>query len=191
MIINLKFTSMIKTILTLSVFYFLLATQSTAQLFITRTGFVSFYSKTPLEDILAKNQQLFAVINTEKKELAFMVLMKGFEFKKELMQTHFNDNYVESDKYPKATFNGSYTGEVDMKNGAASPVKVKGGLTLHGVTKQVELPATLQFTKGVLTGTAVFNVSPEDYNISIPLLVRNKIAKQVQVEIKVNCNPKN
>ncbi|MEO6455719.1 MAG: YceI family protein, partial [Ginsengibacter sp.] len=136
-------------------------------------------------------QQLFAVINTEKKELAFMVLMKGFEFKKELMQTHFNENYVESDKYPKGSFNGTYTGDVDMKNGTASNINVKGTFTLHGVAKQIEIPATLQLSNGILTGHSVFNVTPEDYNITIPQLVRNKIAKQVEVEIKVNCNPKN
>ena len=173
------------------IFCFLIAANSSAQLYMTRTGFVSFYSKTDLEDILAKNQQLFAAINLEKKELAFMVLMKGFEFKKELMQTHFNENYVESDKYPKATFNGTYTGDVDIKNGAVSNVKVKGSFTLHGVTKQIEVPATLQLSNGILTGNTVFNVTPEDYNITIPLLVRNKIAKQIKVEIKVDCNPKN
>lgn len=164
---------------------------SYAQLYITRTGFVSFYSKTTLEDIHAQNQQLLAVINIEKKELAFMVLLKGFEFKKELMQTHFNENYVESDKYPKASFNGTYTGEVDMKNGAVSRIKAKGMFMLHGITKQIEIPATLQFSSGILTGNTVFNINPEDYNITIPLLVRNKIAKEVEVEVKVNCNPKN
>ncbi len=179
-----------KKTVTLLVVYFLFASYSSAQIFITRTGLISFYSKTSLEDIKANNQQLFAAINTEKKELAFMVLMKGFEFKKELMQTHFNENYVESDKFPKASFTGNYTGDVDMKNGSIANVIVKGLLTLHGVSKQIEIPATLQSINGMLTGHAVFNVTPEDYNIAIPQLVRNKIAKQVKVEIDVNCNPK-
>src|SRR5690349_16961516 len=76
-----------------------------AQIFMTRTGFIGFYSKTSLEDIKAENNQVYAVIDASKKNLAFSVLLKGFIFKKELMQDHFNDNYVESDKYPKATFN--------------------------------------------------------------------------------------
>src|SRR5450432_1808545 len=126
-----------KKIIPVFIFCFLIAATSSAQLYMTRTGFAHFYSKTSPEDVDAANQQLFAVINADKKELAFMVLLKGFEFKKELMQTHFNENYVESDKYPKASFNGTYTGDVDMKNGAVSNVKVKGSFTLHGVTKQI------------------------------------------------------
>lgn len=179
-----------KKLIAVLAFSFLLAGDSSAQLYMTRTGFVSFHSKTDLEDVLGKNQQLYAAINLEKKQLAFMVLMKGFAFKKELMQTHFNENYVESDKYPKASFNGAFTGEVN-KNGAPSPITVKGSLTLHGVTRQIEVPATLQLSNGVLTGTTTFNVIPEDYKITIPMLVRNKIDKQMKVEIKVDCNPQN
>ncbi|MEO6329454.1 MAG: YceI family protein [Ginsengibacter sp.] len=106
------------------------------------------------------------------------------------MQTHFNENYVESDKYPKASFNGTYTSDQDIKSGAAANVQVKGSLSLHGVTRQIELPATLQLLNGVLTGHAVFNVTPEDYNITVPQLVRNKIASQIKVEVKVDCNSK-
>lgn len=178
-----------KIILIFSICFFI-ANISSAQLYITRTGFARFFSKTSLEDIEAVNQQLFAVINIEKKEIAFVVLLKGFEFKKELMQTHFNENYIESDKYPKASFNGTYTGDVDMKSGSVSTVKVTGLFTLHGISKTIEVPATLQLVNGVLTGYAMFPVTPEDYNITIPSLVRNKIAKQTNVEIKVNCNLK-
>ena len=78
-----------------------------------------------------------------------------------------------------------------MKSGSVSNVQVKGTLTLHGVSQQIELPATLQLLNGVLIGNAVFKANPEDYNIKIPLLVRNNIAKEVEVEVKVNCTPKN
>ncbi len=172
------------------IFCFLITAKSSAQVYITRTGFVGFYSKTSMEDIAATNQQLLSVIDTEKKALAIMVLVKGFEFKKELMQTHFNENYAESDKFPKASFNGTYSGDVDIKNGAASTVNVKGSFTFHGVSKQIEFPATLQLANGILSGNATFDLTPEDYNVSIPLLVRNKIAKTLRVDVKVNCNPK-
>jgi len=172
-------------------FCLLIAGKSSGQLYMTRTGYVSFFSHASLEDIKAENKQLYAVINVEKKELAFIVLMKGFEFKKELMQTHFNSNYIESDKYPKANFTGTYTGDVDMQNGAVSNVQVKGLFTLHGVSKQIELPATLQLLNGVLIGHAVFKARPEDYDIKIPLLVKDNISKEVEVDVKVNCNPKN
>jgi polyisoprenoid-binding protein YceI len=179
-----------KKVMTILLLYFLTVTRSSAQLYMTRTGYASFYSHATMEDIKAENKQLYAVINVEKKELAFIVLMKGFEFKKELMQTHFNSNYIESDKYPKASFTGTYTGNVDMQSGAVSTVQVTGTFTLHGVSKQIELPATLQFSNGVLIGHASFKARPEDYNINIPLLVKDNIAKEVEVEVKVNCNPK-
>jgi len=172
-------------------FCLLIAGKSSGQLYMTRTGYVSFFSHASLEDIKAENKQLYAVINVEKKELAFIVLMKGFEFKKELMQTHFNSNYIESDKYPKANFTGTYTGDVDMQNGAVSNVQVKGLFTLHGVSKQIEVPATLQLLNGVLIGHAVFKARPEDYDIKIPLLVKDNISKEVEVDVKVNCNLKN
>lgn len=85
-----------------------------AQLFMTRNGFIGFYSKTPLENIKAENNQVYAVIDVSKKNLAFTLLMKSFVFEKELMQEHFNENYAETDKYPKATFTGTYSGNVDL-----------------------------------------------------------------------------
>ncbi|MEP6596584.1 MAG: YceI family protein [Ginsengibacter sp.] len=180
-----------KKIIAVLMFCLLIAGESSAQLYMTRTGYVSFFSHASMEDIKAENKQLYAVINVEKKELAFVVLMKGFQFRKELMQTHFNSNYIESDTYPKANFTGTYSGDVDMKSGTVSNLQVNGVLTLHGVSKQIEVPATLQFLNGVLVGNTVFKARPEDYNIKIPLLVRNNIGKEVEVTIKVDCNPKN
>src|SRR5215216_3923342 len=85
-----------------------------AQVFATRNGFIGFYSKTPLEDIRAENKQVYAVIDAGKKALAFNLLVKGFSFPKKMMQDHFNEEYIESDKYPNARFIGSYTGDVDV-----------------------------------------------------------------------------
>src|SRR5579871_3615116 len=99
-----------------------------SQLYMTRTGFIGFYSKTPFEDIKAENNQVYAVIDAGKKNIAFAVLLKGFVFTKELMQEHFNENYVESDKYPKATFSGAYTGDVTISKDGVYHVTVKGNL---------------------------------------------------------------
>src|ERR1700742_4035726 len=114
-----------------------------SQLYSTRNGFVGFYSKTALEDIKAENNQVFAIIDAGKKNLAFSLLLKGFTFPKELMQEHFNENYVESDKYPKASFVGAYTGDVDLSKDGVYKVIVKGSLTLHNTMKAIETPATL------------------------------------------------
>src|SRR5882672_11418346 len=89
-------------------------TSAYSQQYTTRTGFAGFYSKTAMEDIKAENNQVFAVVDAGKKNLAFAVLLKGFVFTKELMQEHFNENYVESDKYPKASFTGSFTDDLSL-----------------------------------------------------------------------------
>src|SRR6202034_2946995 len=135
------------------------------QLYNTRTAFISFSSKA-MEDIKAENNQAYAVIDAGKKNLAFSVLLKGFVFEKELMQEHFNENYVESDKYPKAVFSGSYTGDVNIKQDGIYKIIVTGKLTLHNVTNNVSMPATLEVKAGKLSGDAVFKIKPEDYNIS-------------------------
>ena len=153
----------------------------------TRTGFVGFYSKTALEDIKAENNQVFAIIEPGTKKLAFSLLLKGFVFPKELMQTHFNENYVESDKYPKATFTGTYTGDVDINKDGIYKIVVKGDLNLHNTTKPVEAPATLEVKAGHLIGTTEFKCKPEDYNITIPSLVRDKIDKEIAVKSRIDC----
>ena len=157
-----------------------------SQPMITRNGFIGFYSKTSLEDIKAENHQTYAIIDTTKKDLAFAVLLKGFIFPRQLMQEHFNENYAESDKFPKATFSGSYTSAGPANANGEMPVTVKGNLTLHGVTRPVETAATLSRKPGQLSGKTSFHVKPEDYNIAIPSLVRDKISKELQVKVDIS-----
>src|ERR1035437_9020587 len=99
--------------ITLLLFIFCFAVNSYCQLYITKTGFIGFYSKTSFEDIKAENNQVYAVIDAGKKNIAFSLLVKGFLFPKELMQEHFNENYAETDKYPKANFVGIFSGELN------------------------------------------------------------------------------
>ena len=116
---------------------------ASAQQLMTRNGYIGFFSKTPLEDIRAESNQAIAALDLSKQSLAFAVLVKGFLFKKELMQEHFNENYMESTKYPKATFQGSITdlNKVNFKNSGSYQVNVSGDLTMHGVTNKVTFPA--------------------------------------------------
>lgn len=159
-----------------------------SQLYMTRTGFIGFYSKTSFEDIKAENNQVYAVIDAGKKNIAFAVLLKGFVFTKELMQEHFNENYVESDKYPKATFSGAYTGDVLLGKDGVYPVRVRGNLTLHNTIRAIEEPATLEVKGGKLLGKTEFNIKPEDFHISIPSVVRDKIANEVTVHVQIDCS---
>jgi hypothetical protein len=165
-----------------------IASSTHAQLYSTRNAYVNFYSKAALEDITADNNQVYSIIDASKKNMAFSLLMKSFIFKKQLMQDHFNENYVESDKYPKAVFSGAYTGDVSLDKDGTYKIMVKGNLTLHGVTKPIELPATFEVKDGKLSGTAEFTIKPEDYNISIPSVVRDNIAKELTVTVKANYN---
>lgn len=173
---------MIFILIVLIAFYF----NGFSQLFVTRTGFIGFYSKTSFEDIKAENNQVYAVVDAGKKNIAFSCLLKGFVFTKELMQEHFNENYVESDKYPKASFSGSYTGDVTAGKDGIYKVMVKGKLTLHNITRDIDVPATLELKGGNLSGNTEFTIKPEDYNIEIPSLVREKIEKQLMVKVKIN-----
>ncbi|MGV3656305.1 MAG: YceI family protein [Chitinophagaceae bacterium] len=162
-----------------------------AQPLVTRSGYAGFFSETPLEDIKAENRQVNAVIDPGMKSLAFALLLKGFLFDKQLMQQHFNENFVESDKYPKSTFTGNYTGNVDLTQNGTYNIQVNGDLILHGVTKNISVPATLQVQDKKLLGYSKFYLKPTDFNIKIPALVREKIAQQIEVVIKTEFNISN
>jgi polyisoprenoid-binding protein YceI len=152
----------------------------------TKNGFIGFYSKTPLEDIRAENNQVYAVLDPASHHIAFAVLLKGFIFTKELMQTHFNENYVESDKYPKATFSGACSGDMDLNKEGTYQVVIKGDLNLHGVTRPIETTAQLEVKNGHIKGSSVFKLKPEDFNISIPAIVREKIASEMNVKVQID-----
>jgi hypothetical protein len=159
--------------------------QGICQNYITKTGFIGFYSKTPLEDIRGENNQVYAVLDPASHHMAFAVLLKGFIFPKELMQVHFNENYLESDKFPKATFSGSCSGDMDLSKDGIYQVVVKGDLSLHGVTKTLETTGQLEVKNGKITGSSAFKIKPEDYQITIPSIVREKIANEIDVKVRI------
>ena len=121
--------------------------------------------------------------------MEFAVLIKAFEFEKALMQEHFNENYMESNTFPKATFKGTISGitSEEIKKPGSYPVDVEGELTIHGVAKQVKEKGTVKVdAKGVITASSDFIVVPEDHKIEIPGMVRDKIAKEIKVEVRIN-----
>jgi hypothetical protein len=138
-----------------------------------------------------ENNQVYAVIDAGKKNLAFAALLKGFIFPKELMQEHFNENYVESDKYPKATFSGTYTGDVAPDKDGVYRVTVKGNLTLHNVTRAIETAATLEVKGWSFDwGRRVQSQAGRLFNIGIPSIVRDKIDKEITVKVNIDCTTK-
>jgi polyisoprenoid-binding protein YceI len=158
----------------------------------TRIGHIWFESKTPLRDIEAHNYQVSSILNPVTGEIAFSVLIKSFEFEKEMMEQHFNEHYLESDKYPNALFKGRITdlSKVNFKKTGTYPVVVTGDLTIHGVTNSLTENGTLTVGSDFVLAKAALPVRLSDYNIIIPQLVQDKIAPVVQVNIDVKYNTK-
>lgn len=173
-------------ILSCSVLVIILGNTAIAQdKYYTKSGKISFYSAASLENIEANNKSVSALLNTATGDLQFSVLMKGFEFRKALMQEHFNKSYVESDKYPKAEFKGQVVNNSEIKYGTDGTytAKVQGKLTIHGQTKDVETTGTITVKSGKLELHSVFNVLVADYNITIPKVYRDNIAKSIKVTV--------
>lgn len=153
--------------------------------YMTRTGKVSFVSEAPLEKFDAKNSQALSVLDAKTGQLEFSVLMKSFEFEKALMGEHFQEKYVESDKFPKSTFKGTITdiSSVNFSKDGSYPVSYKGSFSLHGVTKDVSGKGVFEVKGGKLVGRSSFGILLEDYKIEIPSVVKDKIAKEVIVTV--------
>ena len=164
-----------------------------AQKFITKTGHIKFYSDGQLEKIEAHNRQVNSMFDFASGGFVFKVLMKSFEFEKALMQEHFNENYVESDKFPSATFIGKVTNvkEVNQEKDGIYDVNVEGKLTMHGVTKDVKEKGTFEVKQGKLIGKAKFNLLVSDFNITIPGNVGKNISKTIEVTVDITLDKAN
>lgn len=162
----------------------LLAISAQAQdRYLTRSGHIKFFSSAPLEDIEANNYKAVSIVDLSKGQIAVNLLIKAFEFEKKLMQEHFNENYMESAKYPKSTFSGTFEvpdGMKSMQDGTYE-LDVTGKLSIHGVTKDVNTTAKLTVAAGALSGEVIFNVKVQDYEIKIPKVVVRNIAESVEV----------
>lgn len=161
-----------------------------AQKYMTQNGVISFYSSTPVEDIEAVNNQVSAVLNAENGEIAAVLLMKAFSFEKALMQEHFNEKFVESEKYPKSTFKGKIVDfdKLDVSEAQTNKVIIKGSLSIHGVTQDIEVNAVM-VNKGELMDLKFkFQVEVADYDIEIPGPVKEKIAKTIDIDAHFTMN---
>lgn len=144
---------------------------------------LTFFSSAPVEDIKAKTSETRSLLNTQTGELAFVIPIRSFEFKKQLMQEHFNENYMESEKYPNATFKGTLTGYETGKKGK-QPVLARGEMNIHGVSRTIETEGTIELKGEEILVEASFPVKVADYNIEIPTLLFYNIAEVVEVKLK-------
>lgn len=159
--------------------------------FIDRAGKASFFSSAPLEDIEAHSNQAVSIFDVQSGEIAASLLMRSFNFRKALMEEHFNENYIESDKYPKAIFKGKVVNidEVDMSKNGTYSLDVTGDITLHGVTKPIRTKAECVVDGGNIRAKAVFPLKVKDFGIKVPRLVINNIAEVVEVTVSFNYQP--
>jgi len=163
-------------------------TLANAQKFMTKNGTIKFSSETPMEKIEGINRQVNSALDFSTGNFVFKVLIQGFEFEKALMQEHFNENYMESDKFQNATFNGKISNikDVNLAKEGVYKVVAEGDLSIHGVTNKVKVNGTLEVKGGKVIGKSTFNVAPKDYNIKIPSAVIKNISESIQVDINIS-----
>lgn len=160
-----------------------------AQIVISHNASLSFFSEAPIEDIKAGSNTGVSALNLSTKTIYFKVFMSSFEFKKSLMQEHFNENYMESSKYPVAEFNGKIKEQIDLTKDGTYPVTVQGDLNIHGVTKNYDVKGELKVRGGEVSANSTFPVKLADHGIKIPRLVIKNIAEVVQVTVSALYKP--
>jgi polyisoprenoid-binding protein YceI len=151
--------------------------------FLTKTGILNFEASVPsFEEVAATNNSVTAILNTENGEFAALALVKGFRFQNALMEEHFNENYAESSKFPKATFKGNLVDFSLSEIENETQIKIEGELSFHGETKKIEnVAATIQKEGSTITLKGNFKVLASDFKIKIPKIVKNKLSNEVLV----------
>lgn len=153
--------------------------------FLTRTGEIQFEASVPsFEPVAAENNSVTAIIDPGNGDFAALALVKGFRFENALMEEHFNENYAESSRYPKATLKGIIKG-FSIKKLSEDPLTISldAQLTFHGVTKAIQIPLKISKKGNSIYVRSTFILFPSDYHIEIPRIVRNKVAKEVEVRV--------
>jgi len=175
-----------KVFLTLS--FLSLSAAMFAQTYMTRTGKISFNATTAgsPEKIEGINNEVANIIDAKTGNIVFQLPVKSFKFERELMQEHFNENYMESDKYPKAEFKGAIANmnEVNFAKDGTYNAKVTGQLTIHGVTKDISVLGAITVSGNTIKAAAKFNIKLQDYHIDIPGVVADKIAKEAIIKLE-------
>jgi polyisoprenoid-binding protein YceI len=160
----------------------LLSISAWSQKFTSEKSFVSFYSHAAIEDITAENKKSVGILNSETSEIVFSIPIAEFKFAKSLMQEHFNEKYMHTDKFPKASFKGKIMG-FDPTANSVQQAKAIGKLNIHGVEKDVEIPGTIEKSGDKLLLKSKFIIKLEDYDVDRPQLLWQNIAEQVEVTI--------
>lgn len=178
----------LKTWFGIAVFLFVWIPTGISQKYYTKSGRVTFISQAPLEKIESTNQNAYVVLDAATGQVECSVLIKGFQFEKSLMQQHFNENYLESHKYPKGIFKGQVSNmqDINLTKDGSYKAMVKGNLTLHGVTKPLNAMTMITVKGGNVATTTSFEVVVSDFSIDIPKVVADNIAEKVKVTLSAD-----
>lgn len=160
-----------------------------AQIYIAKNCEISFFSAAPLENIAAINKAAKPILNTSTNDIQTKIAMTAFVFEKPLMQEHFNENYVESEKFPYATFKGKINENIDWKKDGEYKTTSTGTLDLHGIQKNITIVGTVKVTGPEIIIFAKFNIHIADYGIKIPSLYIKNIAEDVEVKLNATLEP--
>ena len=163
--------------------------KSNAQIYSVKEGKITFFSKAPIENIEGTNTSVNSFLNTTTREVIFIVPITSFQFKDKLMQEHFNENYMESNKYPTATFNGKINEAVDLSKDGTYPVTVTGKLKIHGVEKEITEKGTALVAAGQIKVESEFVLMIRDFKIEVPKLVFQNIAENITVKANLTYVP--
>jgi polyisoprenoid-binding protein YceI len=178
--------------ISLLIVFLIFSTVVFSQKYFTRSGVINFEASMPaFEEVAAKNNTVSSVFDTATGEIAVLVLVKGFRFKVPLMEEHFNENYIESDQFPKATYKGKVINfSVSKLSSSKVTFETEGDLTIHGVTQKVKSKITFLKSGEKLLATSTFKIKPTDYKIIIPSIVKSKIAETVEIDLKFDLEKK-
>ncbi|MBN8575618.1 MAG: YceI family protein [Cytophagales bacterium] len=166
----------------------LIAHSAMGQKYTLEKSKVVFFSDAAIEDIRAENSKALSIYNSETNEVVFSIPIAQFNFENSTMRVHFNEKYMETEKHPNATFQGKFN-QFTFESDQTQHVVATGKLAIHGVTREVEIPGTIQVTEQRILAKAIFMIKLADYNIKIPQLLWQKIAEQVEVTVEFTFRP--
>lgn len=162
---------------------------SYSQVYLSKSCEISFFSEAPLENIEAKNTTPAPVLSTSTGDIQVKIPIQGFIFKNALMQEHFNENYMETEKFSNAVFKGKINEKIDYTVNGKNDISVTGKLEMHGVTKEITIKGTLTVSEGKIILDAKFNIHIADYKIEVPSMYVKNIAEDVTVTVQSTLEP--
>ncbi len=170
-------------LLSLALLFVTVVAEAKSQEYTSNKVAVHFFSPAPVTDIDALTNSAAASLNTKKREVKISIPISSFSFKKALMQQHFNEIYLESEKYPTATFKGTYSENISIAKDGIYKIPLTGKFTIHGVDKMVTIPCNMKVNNGAIAFNTDFKLISKDYKISVPTILSQEVGQEINVTV--------